>query len=329
LTALITSASAALDEPWPELPWTDWGPTVSTIHMWSQVVGKVRMALAPPLNHWWHIPLYVSSRGMTTSPIPCGRRQFQVDFDFVDHQLQVSETAGGSFTMALEPKSVARFYREFMNSLDGLGIEVRIWTKPVEVVESIPFELDEKHASYDPEHAQLLWRGLLDADRVMKEFRTGFVGKVSPVHVWWGGFDLAVTRFSGRPAPRHPGGAPNCAAWVMEEAYSREVSSAGWWPRSEAPGPSFYSYTYPQPDGYPNAPVRPAGAFFDSRMGEFMLPYDEVRRAADPDAAVLDFLQSTYEAGANLGRWDRATLEPAVRPERPLRRPWSTVPTGR
>lgn len=322
---MIESPRPVLHQAWPELPWTEWQPTISTVHMWTQVVGKVRMALAPPLNHWWHITLYVSSRGMTTSPIPYANREFQVDFDFVDHRLLVADTAGASFTMALEPKSVARFYREFMDGLHGLGIDVRIWTKPVEVAESIPFELDEKHASYDPEHAQLLWRGLLAADRVMNDFRTGFVGKNSPVHFFWGGFDLAGTRFSGRPAPPHPGGAPNCADWVMEEAYSREVCSAGWWPRSEAPGPSFYSYAYPQPDGYPSAPVGPAGAFYDSGLGEFILPYDEVRRAADPDAAVQDFLQSTYEAGANLGGWDRSALEPAARPDRPPRRPWSTL----
>lgn len=323
---MIESEALIREEPWPELPWRAWEPTVSTLHMWTQIVGKVRMALAPPLNHWWHIPLYVSARGVTTSPIPYGHRDFQVDFDFLDHELRVTDTAGASFTMALEPRSVARFYREFMDGLHGLGIDVRIWTKPVEVVESIPFEGDEKHASYDPEHAQLLWQGLVEADRVMKEFRTGFVGKASPVHLWWGGFDLAVTRFSGRPAPRHPGGAPNCATWVMEEAYSREVCSAGWWPRSEAPGPSFYSYAYPEPDGYPWAAVKPAGAFYDSQLGEFMLPYDAVRAAADPDAAVQEFLQSTYEAGANLGGWDRAALEPSVPPNRPPTRPWSTQP---
>lgn len=313
---------------WPELPWRDWEPTRATLHMWAQVVGKVRMALAPPVNHWWHIPLYVSSRGLSTSPIPYAERYFQVDLDFIDHRLDVADTVGGSFTMALEPKSVARFYREFMDGLRGLEIDVRIWPKPVEVAEAIRFELDEEHASYDPEHAHLLWLGLRQADRAVKEFRRGFVGKHSPIHVFWGGFDLAGTRFSGRPAPRHPGGAPNCADWVMVEAYSREVSSAGWWPRSEGPGPSFYSYTYPEPDGYPNATVRPAGAFYDTELGEFILPYDEVRRATNPDAAVQDFLQSTYEAAADLADWDRAMLEPADLPDGPPRRPWSTLGEG-
>jgi hypothetical protein len=293
--------------------------------MWTQIVGKVRMALAPPLNHWWHVPLYVTARGMTTSAIPCGPRHFQVDFDFLDHRLDVTDSTGESFTMALEPKSVARFYGDFMDGLRGLGIEVRIFTRPVEVANAIPFEADEQHASYDPRHAHLFWRGLLQADRVLKTFQTGFVGKASPVHFFWGSFDLAATRFSGRPAPLHPGGAPNCPDWVMEEAYSREESSAGWWPSSDEPGPVFYAYTYPEPEGFRSAPVRPTEASFDPRFGELMLPYDVVRRAADPDAAVLEFLQSAYEAGADLGGWDRLALEPAIRPDRPAKRPWSTL----
>jgi len=293
--------------------------------MWTQVVGKVRMALAPPLNHWWHVTLHVNARGLTTSAIPYGDRHFQVDFDFIDHRLRVSDTDGRSFTMALEPKSVARFYGEFMAGLRSLDIDVRIWTRPVEVAEAIPFESDETHASYNPDQAQLLWRGLLQADRVMKEFQTGFVGKASPVHFFWGSFDLAAARFSGRPAPIHPGGAPNCADWVMEEAYSHEDSSIGWWPASTEPGPVFYAYTYPQPEGYPSALVRPSEAFFDARLGEFSLPYDAVRGAADPDAVALEFFQTTYEAGADLGGWDRPALEPAVRPDRPPRRPWSVV----
>ncbi|MDQ2941452.1 MAG: DUF5996 family protein [Chloroflexota bacterium] len=316
------------DESWPELPWRGWAATISTLHMWVQIVGKVRMVLAPPLNHWWHVPLYVSSRGLTTSAIPYGHRQFQVDFDFVDHRLWVTDGGGSSFAVPLEPKSVARFYREFMDGLRGIGIDVRISTKPTEVVDAIPFDTDEQHASYDARQAELFWRGLLQADRVMKVFQTGFVGKASPVHFFWGSFDLAASRYSGRPAPLHPGGAPNCPDWVMEEAYSREESSSGWWARSEPPGPAFYSYTYPEPDGFKSAPVRPAGAFFDERLGIFVLPYDLARHATDPDAAAQEFFQTTYQAGADLGGWDRSTLEPAAPPDRPPRRPWSTLDPG-
>jgi hypothetical protein len=293
--------------------------------MWLQMVGKVRMALAPPLNHWWHTTLYATSRGLTTSAIPYGSRQFQVDFDFIDHRLEVTDTSGGSWSLPLRPMSVARFYRELMDGLHSLGIEVRISTKPVEVEEAIPFESDEEHASYDAGHAQALWRGMLAADRVLKAFQTGFVGKASPVQLFWGGFDLAASRYSGRPAPLHPGGVVNCADWVMEEAYSREESAAGWWPSSEA-GPAFYAYTYPEPEGIRSAPVGPAGAHFDEGLGEFVLAYDIVRRAPDPDAAALEFLQSTYEVGANLAGWDRSALEPSVTPSRPPRRPWSTLP---
>ena len=207
---------------WPELPWRSWEPTLSTLHMWVQIVGKVRLALAPPLNHWWHVPLYVTARGMTTSPIPYGDREFQVDFDFVDHRLQVTDGDPGAFSMALEPRSVARFYREFLAGLQARGIDVDISRRPVEVADAIPFDQDEGHASYDPHHAQQLWRALVQVDRVLKGFQTGFVGKASPVHFFWGGFDLTTTRFSGRPAPRHPGGVPNCPDWVMEESESHQ-----------------------------------------------------------------------------------------------------------
>jgi Family of unknown function (DUF5996) len=315
---IIGDASAR----WPELPWRDWEPTLSTLHMWLQIVGKVRLALAPPLNHWWHVPLYVTARGLTTSPIPYRHRVFQIDFDFVEHRLTVSDGDPGVFTMALEPRSVARFYREFFAGLKSRGVDVAIWPHPVEVADAIPFEHDERHASYDSHHAHLLWRALVQVDRVLKGFQTGFVGKASPVHLFWGGFDLATTRYSGRPAPRHPGGVPNCPDWVMEEAESHQNVTAGWWPLSDG-GPAFYSYTYPQPDGFQSAAVRPAHAHFDDRLGEFLLPYDEVRTAADPDAAVLAFLHSTYEAGADLGGWDRLALEPAERPPGPPRRPWS------
>jgi hypothetical protein len=312
-------------EPWPELPWRDWQPTISTVHMWAQIVGKVRMALASPLNHWWHVTLYVTARGLTTSPIPYGNRHFQVDFDFIDHQLLVRDSVGGAFEMALEPMSVASFHRRFMDGLRTLGIDVRIWPRPVEVADAIPFEVDARHASYDARHIEAFWGGLTQADRVMKAFQTGFVGKASPVHFFWGSFDLAASRYSGRPAPLHPGGAPNCPTWVMQEAYSREEHSVGWWPSSDGPGPSFYAYVYPEPEGFKSARVRPAEAFIDTRLGEFVLPYDAVREAADPDAAVLEFFQSTYEAGADLGGWDRSSLEPAFVPVRPPDKPWSTV----
>jgi len=313
------------DDPWPALPWRDWAPTVSTLHMWTQIVGKVRLALAPPLNHWWHVPLYIDGRGFTTSAIPYRQCEFQVDFDFVDHRLLVTDTDGGSFAMPLEPKSVARFYRDFMDGLRDLGIEVRILPRPVEVADAIPFETDEQHAAYDPAHAALLWHAFVQADRVMKTFKTGFVGKASPVHLFWGSFDLATTRYSGRTAPLHPGGTPNCPAWVMEEAYSREEHSVGWWPAIEPPGPAFYAYVYPEPDGFRSASIRPAGAVFDHRYGEMLLPHDVVRTSTDPEAAVLEFFQTTYDAGADLAGWDRAILEPASLPGRPARGPWSVV----
>lgn len=296
---------------------------MDTLHMWVQIVGKVRMALAPPLNHWWHVPLYASARGLTTSAVPSARRVFQVDFDFVDHRLTVVDSDGGVFAMSLEPMSVARFHAEFMAGLRGLRIDARISTKPVEVAEAIPFEADETHASYERGHVQAFWRGLLQADRVMKTFQSGFVGKASPVHFFWGSFDLAAARYSGRLAPIHSGGAPNCPDWVMVEAYSREESSHGWWPASEAPGPAFYAYTYPEPDGYRSAPVGPAAASYDPRLGEFILPYDAIRDLTDPDAAVLEFLRSTYEAGAELAGWDRRALEPGILPNTPPDRPWS------
>jgi len=311
-------------EPWPELPWRDWEPTISTLHRWVQIIGKVRMALAPPLNHWWHITLYVSARGLTTGAIPYADRSFQVDLDFIGHQLKVTDSDGGAFKLPLGPMSVATFYRAFMAGLRGLGIEVRISTTPNEVVDAVPFEVDEQHASYDPRHAQLFWRGLRQADRVMKAFQSGFIGKASPVHLFWGSFDLAASRYSGRPAAGHPSSAPNCPDWVMEEAYSHEQSAIGWWPQTEAPGPAFYAYTYPEPEGYGSAPIQPAEAAFDTDLGLFMLPYEAVRSLPDPDGAVLAFLESTYAAGADLAGWDRSALEPTEYPGRPPTRPWST-----
>ncbi len=312
-----------LVDAWPELPWRSWEPTITTLHLWTQIVGKVRMALTPPLNHWWHVPLYVTSRGLTTTAIPDGERTFQVDFDFLDHRLVVTTTDPSEFAIPLEPMSVARFHERFMRGLGDLGIHVRIWSRPVEMTEAIPFDEDETHASYDAGQAELLWRAFVQADRVLKTFQSGFLGKASPVQLFWGSFDLAAARYSGAPAPRHPGGVPNCPAWVMEEAYSREESSVGWWPRSEPPGPSFYAYTYPEPAGYEAASIRPAAALFDDRLGEFVLPYDAVRRAPDPETTIREFLQTTYEAGANLGGWDRAALEPAVTPGLRPDRPWS------
>lgn len=316
---------AADPEPWPELPWREWQPTIETVHMWTQIVGKVRTALAPPLNHWWHSALYVTSRGLTTSPIAYGRQTFQVDFDFIDHRVLIRDSRGGSFGFPLQGRSVARFYREFRQGLRGLGIDVKISTRPVEVVQAIPFDLDEEHAAYDPAHVQAMWHGLIQADRVVKAFQSGFAGKASPVHFFWGSFDLAAARYSDLGAPRHPGGAANCAAWVMEEAYSREEFSIGWWPSSDPPGPSFYAYAYPEPAGIRSARVRPAEALFDAHLGEFILPYEAVRNAADPDAMAQEFFQSTYEAGADLGHWDRAALETHLGKRRPPVEPWSTL----
>lgn len=319
------SAPTEAAQDWPELPWREWGPTIDTLHLWTQMVGKVRMALAAPLNHWWHTTLYVSARGLTTSGIPYGDGQFQIDFDFRDHLLQTTDSDGRSFEIALEPKSVATFYREFMAGLRGIGIDVRVWSRPVEVADAIRFEEDDRHATYDPRHAHACWRGLLQADRVMRSYQSGFVGKASPVQFFWGSFDLATARYSGRPAPRHPGGAPNCPDWVMEEAYSREEASVGWWPAGGGSGPMFYAYAYPEPEGYRTARIQPAEAKFDPRYGEFLLPYDVVRKGADPDAAALAFFHSVYEAGAELGQWDRASLEPTIPPRRPPDRPWSTL----
>ncbi|MFL5777696.1 MAG: DUF5996 family protein [Chloroflexota bacterium] len=316
-------APPSRQERWPVLPWRDWAPTLATVHMWSQIVGKLRLALAPPLNHWWHITLHVSGRGLTTSPIPYEGRHFQVDFDLVDHRLLVIDSGGATFADRLEPKSVARFYRELMAGLKGIGIDVRVWPHPVEVADAVPFPSDDEHRAYDREHATAFWRGLVQADRVMKDFQTGFIGKVSPVHLFWGGFDLATSRYSGRAAPRHPGGVVNCPDWVQEEAYSREESAIGWWPLDERFGPAFYAYTYPEPDGLRSTRVEPEEAFFDQVLGEFILPYDAIHGAADGDAKVLEFFESTYRAGADLGRWDRRALEPAARPGRPPTRAWS------
>jgi hypothetical protein len=295
---------------WPSLPLAEWQDTCATLHRWTQVVGKIRLAQAPMTNHWWQVPLYVTARGLTTSPIPCGRRMFQIDFDFVDHRLIIACSDGTRAGFALVPCSVADFYRELMAQLAALGIVVKIWTMPVEIPDAVPFEQDRLHASYDKEHVTRFWRILAQCDRIFTLFRSRFLGKVSPVHFFWGSFDLAVTRFSGRTAPDHPGTAPNVGNWVMREAYSHEVSSCGFWPGGGAvTAPAFYSYAYPQPPGFADATVRPAGARWQNDLGEFVLPYDVARQAAAVDEAILAFLDSTYVAAADLGQWDRRSLE--------------------
>jgi Family of unknown function (DUF5996) len=299
--------------PWPELPTAGWRETCETLQLWTQIVGKIRLERTPWLNHSWHIALYVTSRGLTTSPIPDGTRSFQIDFDFIDHQLRISSSDGATRQFALAGNSVASFYAAIMAQLAELGIHVVIDEIPNELPDPIRFSQDTSHASYDPDAVRRFFQILVDADRVFRQFRTGFLGKASPVHFFWGSFDLAVTRFSGRRAPRHPGGVPHLPDDVVCEAYSHEVSSAGFWPGSGAIDyPAFYSYAYPDPAGFRTTKVRPDAAFFSEALGEFILPYDAVRNAAAPDAALLEFLQSTYEAAANAAKWDRDALECAI-----------------
>ncbi len=294
---------------WPALPLADWKDTYETLHMWTQIVGKIRLALTPLINHWWNTTLYVTPRGLTTSPMPYDGRLLQIDFDFINHQLLIETTDPSSKTIALRPCSVAEFYQETMAALESLGINITIWPTPVEVPNPIPFEEDQKHASYDPEYAQRVWRILTQANRVFTEFRCCFTGKVSPVHFFWGAFDLAVTRFSGRTAPQHPG-APNVPRFVAIEAYSHEVSSAGFWPGGgPVDEPVFYAYAYPEHQGFKDYPIHPQEGFYHKEMGEYLLPYDVVRTAKSPDDVLLSFLQSTYEAAATCGKWDRRTLE--------------------
>ncbi len=293
---------------WPELPVSEWETTRDTLQLWTQVVGKVRMANTPLVNHWWNVPLYVTARGLGTGLIPRGARSFQIDFDFVDHRLDIRVTDGTDASLALEPMSVATFHRAMMDRLDQLGLSTVIWTMPVEIAGAVPFETDEEHGAYDADAVHRFWLALVQMNRVFDVFRARFIGKVSPVHLFWGALDLAVTRFSGRVAPPHPGGAPNCGPQVMWEAYSHEVSSAGYWPGPDGEG-VFYSYAYPEPDGYRSTPVTPTAAGFDETLGEFTLPYTAVRTASDPDAVLLAFLQSTYEAAADRAQWDRASLE--------------------
>jgi hypothetical protein len=290
---------------WPALRLEEWKETYATLHMWTQVVGKIRLAQTPLINHWWNVPLYVTARGLTTSAMSYKDRTFQIDFDFIDHQLLIKCDDGASATIALAPCSVADFYREVMRVLHGLGLEVKIWPVPVEVQDPIPFEQDHKHASYDAGSANRVWRILVQADKVFTEFRSHFIGKCSPVHFFWGSFDLAVTRFSGRRAPERVG-----ADKITREGYSHEVISAGFWPGSgNIQDAAFYAYAAPEPLEYNTSPVQPPAAFYNPPTNGFILMYDDVRKANNPDRMVLDFLRSTYEAGAELGKWDRRSLE--------------------
>ena len=294
---------------WPPLSYPTWRDTATTLHLWTQIAGKVRLALTPWVNHSWQVPLYVTARGLGTSPIPTGREIFELEFDFVAHRLVVRASWDAERTIPLEPQAVADFHRRVIDLLDDMGIAVRIGGTPNEIANPVPFARDRMHAAYDRQAAHAFWRVLVQADRLFKLFRSGFIGKASPVHFFWGSFDLAVTRFSGRRAPPHPGGVPGLPDSVVREAYSHEVSSAGFWPGNDAfPEAAFYSYAYPEPEGFRNTRL-PPGARFEQSLGEFILPYDAVRTAADPDALLLDFLSSTYTAAAQAGRWDRAALE--------------------
>jgi hypothetical protein len=296
------------DNDWPELTLSSWEDTRDTFHMWTQVVGKIRLALEPMLNHWWQATLYVSARGLTTSLMHDGATGLEIEFDLIEHVLDLRLTDGRHRQVALEPRSVADFYAATMAALDELGVHAQILPRPVEVTESIPFAQDDRHHAYDADAVHRFWRALVQSHRVMERFRGGFIGKASPVHYFWGGGDLAVTRFSGRTAPKHPGGVPNCPDWVQELAYSHEVSSCGFWPNGSAEG-TFYSYAYPEPEGFAQWPVVPEAAYYDKQLGEFLLPYAAVRTAVDPEATLLSFFESTYDAAATLGGWDRAALE--------------------
>jgi hypothetical protein len=301
----MNQESGAGSQEWPALPLEKWQSTYDTLHLWAQIVGKIRSTFSPPVNHWWHVPLYVAARGLTTSPIPYGSEIFEIRFDFLSHRLVIETSTGRVAEMALEPMSVAAFYRQIMARLASLDLELRIHAVPDEIENAIPFEEDDIHASYDPEYVGRFWRILVSADSIFKEFRGRFMGKCSPVHFFWGSFDLAVTRFSGLRAPERPDADP-----ITREAYSHEVISAGFWPGGgEVPGPAFYAYAVPEPPGLKKAAVLPAAAFWHTKLSEFLLMYDDVRLASSPRKALLAFLQSTYEAGAELSHWDRSTLE--------------------
>ena len=318
------SADAAA---WPPLPLADWIDTRDTLHMWTQIVGKTRLALAPMVNHWWQVPLYVSPRGLTTSWIPYGTSGLSVEFDFIDHALEIARDDGRTWTMPLAPRSVADFYERYMAGLRSRGIDVRIWPVPVEIADPIPFASDTTHASYDAAAAHACWRALSQASRLLGTFRGRFIGKSSPVHFFWGSFDLACTRFNGERAPIHPGGVPGLADWATRAADSHPCIITGCWPGTlggPVPEPAFHAYASPAPDGCPTAKIQPAPGNYNGTMHEWVLPYEAVRAAADPDAAALDFFQSTYEAAASLGGWDRAALE-RVEPARRQRARWPTA----
>ena len=300
-------------DAWPALPQAAWSDTCATLQLWMQIIGKIRLALTPAINHSWNVTLYPTVRGLTTLPMSYGTRSLQIDFDFLEHALLVETSQGSRAMIPLQPMTVASFYRQVMAALDGLGTPVRIWQMPVEIVQPIPFDQDEVHKSYDAEFAQRFWRIMLESARVFTIFRARFIGKVSPVHLFWGALDLACTRFSGRTAPEHPS-MPGLPDHVTRDAYSHEVSSCGFWPGAPGIEPFFYSYAYPEPPGYSDFRVAPAGASYNSGLGEFVLPYDEMRQSADPDAALLLFLQSTYNAAAVCGQWNRAALEVVPQP---------------
>ena len=306
----MTIPATARSEIWPSLPLQAWSDTCATLHMWMQIVGKIRLAQCPWVNHSWHVTLYVTARGLTTLPIPYGTRTFQIDFDFIDHLLTIQSSDGSVGSFPLQPQSVAAFYTRLMEEMGRLDLHVSVHKKPNEVPDAIAFDQDEAHAAYDREYANRFWRILVQADRVLKKFRARFIGKCSPVHFFWGAPDLAVTRFSGRRAPEHPGGIPNLPDRVTREAYSHEVSSCGFWPGGgPIPYPAFYSYAYPEPIGFSQAPVKPDAAFYSTDLREFILAYDTVRLSESPDDTLLDFLQTTYEGAANLAKWDRSSLE--------------------
>ena len=297
-------------DPWPELPLAAWRDTYATLHMWAQIVGKVRLVQTPWINHSWHVTLSVTARGLSTPPIPHGARSFTIEFDFVDHRLAIRASDGGARDVPLEPQTVAAFYMRVMDALDALDLHVSIHATPNEVAEAIPFDQDVVHCAYDAEYASRFWRALLQADRVFTTFRARFIGKNSPIHFFWGAPDLAVSRFSGRTAPQHPGGIPNLPDRVAREAYSHEVASCGFWPGGDpVPYAAFYAYIYPEPAGYAASAVQPREAFYSTDLHEFILPYDAVRLSASPDDTLLEFLQTTYDAAADLAKWDRAALE--------------------
>jgi len=306
----------ALSQAWPSLPLEAWSETYATLHMWTQIVGKIRLAQTPWVNHGWHCTLYVTARGLTTSPVPHGNRTFQIDFDFIGHRLAVLSSDGLAGGFPLEPQSVATFYKRLMEEMEKLDLYVKINRKPNEVPDPIPFDQDETHRAYDGEYANRFWRILVQADRVFKAFRGRFIGKCSPVHFFWGGPDLAVTRFSGRWAPKHPGGIPNLPDWVTQEAYSEEVSSCGFWPGGgPVPYAAFYSYAYPEPAGFATSRIQPREGSYNNDLREFILPYDAVRQSESPDDTLLEFLETTYRAAADLAKWDRSSLERAQDPK--------------